>query len=203
MLLLHLLHLLLVLAAGEENSGLCRQHKHTCCCCCCCLSAAFDAAAVAAYFVLLLWLLPLMCPPYVSLERKNVFRNTNSCSTCSPALFSSKRHCIENRKVLLPCSACCIKREVSEDNKGKGAGKRAPGAGGLPCGHSPSSRARASSMQSRSDARSGVALRRPGEDRPFCTGLGSGLLQHGIGRRCLLWSADLLEPALSAQHIPA
>ena len=27
---------------------------------------------------------------------------------------------------------------------------------------------------------SGVALRRPGKDRPFCTGLGSGLLQHGI-----------------------
>ena len=46
---------------------------------------------------------------------------------------------------------------------------------------------------------SGVALRRPGKDRPFCTGLGSGLLQHGIGsgllqhgigRRCLIWSAD-------------
>ena len=42
-----------------------------------------------AYFVLLLWLLPLMCPPYVSLERKNVFRNTNSCSTCS--LFSQAK----------------------------------------------------------------------------------------------------------------
>ena len=48
----------------------------------------------------------------------------------------------------------------------------------------------------------GVALRRPGKDRPFCTGLGSGLLQHGIGsgllqhgigRHCLLWS--ILEPA--------
>ena len=37
---------------------------------------------------------------------------------------------------------------------------------------------------------SGVALRRPGKDRRFCTGLGSGLLQHGIGRRCLIWSAD-------------
>ena len=135
LLLLHLLHLLLVLAAGEENSGLCRQHKHTCCCCCCCLSAAFDAAAVAAYFVLLLWLLPLMCPPYVSLERKNVFRNTNSCSTCSPALFSSKRHCIENRKVLLPCSACCIKREVSEDNtKERGQEKGPPEQAGCRAG---------------------------------------------------------------------
>ena len=58
---------------------------------------------------------------------------------------------------------------------------------------------------------SGVALRRPGKDRPFCTGLGSGLLQHGIGRRCLLWSAAFCT-GLSAmstsfpcfpRHIPA
>ncbi len=42
---------------AKINSGLCRQHKHTCCCCCCCLSAAFDAAAVAA--------LPTSCCPHV------------------------------------------------------------------------------------------------------------------------------------------
>ena len=105
-----------------------------CICCCCCLwgcpvlpPAAFAAAAVIAA-------LPTSCscsgccpscaqhPMFHLKERNNVFRNTNSCSTCS---LSSKRHCIENRKVLLPCSACCIKREVSED-KTKERGKRGP-----------------------------------------------------------------------------
>ena len=73
---------------------------------------------------------PHVLNPHVSFEREIVFRNTSSCFPC--ALFSSKRH----------CSACCIKREV----KGSDSPTRR--------------RARASSMQSRSDARSGVALRR-------------------------------------------
>ena len=118
----------------------------SCCLCCGCRRCL-------AFLVLLLWLLPLMCsPPHVSFERKIVFRNTSSYFTC--ALFSSKRHCIENRKVLLRCSACCIEREV------RGRPEQAACRAGIR--RREEERARASSMQSRSDARSGVALRRRG-----------------------------------------
>ena len=92
MLLLHLLHLLLVLAAGEENSGLCRQHKHTCCCCCCCLSAAF--------------LLPLMQLPLLP------------CLLRAPALvaaphvptvcFFGKEECVQKHKLLFHLLSCSL-----------------------------------------------------------------------------------------------
>ena len=81
LLLLHLLHLLLVLAAGEENSAVCRQHKHIscCCCCCCCCLVLAPAAFVCcgcrcclAFLVVLLWLLPLMCPPRLCFFLKGI-----------------------------------------------------------------------------------------------------------------------------------
>ena len=65
LLVLHLLHLLLVLAAGEENSSLCHQHKHTCWCCCLVLPPAAFAACCCrcclAFLVVLLWLLQPSC----------------------------------------------------------------------------------------------------------------------------------------------
>ena len=87
-----------------------------------CSPSCSSGCRCRAFLVLLLLVAaPHVLNPHVSFEREIVFRNTSSCFPC--ALFSSKRH----------CSACCIKR-------GKRAGKRTPGAGGLSCGHSPTRR---------------------------------------------------------------
>ena len=146
---------------------------------------------------------PSCAHPHVSFERKIVFRNTSSYFTC--ALFSSKRHCIENRKVLLRCSACCIKREV------RGRPEQAACRAGIR--RREEERARASSMQSRSDARSGVALRRRGPALVHGARQRAAAArhrQHGIGRRCLLWSAASFCTGLSRNssfpcfpHLPA
>ena len=113
-----LLHLLLVLTGGKENLGVCHQHKHPCCCCCCCCwcccclflpPAAFAAAVVAALLPCLLGgPAALVAAPHVPttpmflFERNIVLRNT----VVSPALFSSKRHCIENTQGL--ASLLCL-----------------------------------------------------------------------------------------------
>ena len=93
-----LLHLLLVLAAAEGNSGLCSQHKHACCCMCsCCLIlplAAFLCWAVVA------------------------------ASPCSPAVvaaalvFLFRQYCVEKHKLLLCFSF--LRAESSEQRKQRG-----------------------------------------------------------------------------------
>ena len=114
-----LLHLLLVLAAGKGNLGVCHQRKHPCCCCCCCCClflppAAFAAAVVAALLPCLLGgPAALVAAPHVPttpmflFERNIVLRNT----VVSPALFSSKRHCIENTQGL----ACLLKSKQRKE----------------------------------------------------------------------------------------
>ena len=86
-----LLHLLLVLAAGEENSGLCSQHKHACCCMNVLLLPYSPSCRLPLLRPLLLprlALLLLLLQPSCFFSGSTALRNTSSCFSALRLCFS-------------------------------------------------------------------------------------------------------------------
>ena len=86
-----LLHLLLVLAAGEESSGLCSQHKHACCCMNVLLLPYSPSCRLPLLGPLLLprlALLLLLLQPSCFFSGSTALRNTSSCFSVLLLYFS-------------------------------------------------------------------------------------------------------------------
>ena len=86
-----LLHLLLVLAAAEGNSGLCSQHKHACCCMNVLLLPYSPSCRLPLLGPLLLprlALLLLLLQPSCFFSGSTVLRNTSSCFSVLVLCFS-------------------------------------------------------------------------------------------------------------------
>ena len=110
-----LLHLLLVLAAGEESSGLCSQHKHACCCMNVLLLPYSPSCRLPLLGPLLLprlALLLLLLQPSCFFSGSTALRNTSSCFSVVLLCFSesSKQMRAANKSEkgspLLPCWIC-------------------------------------------------------------------------------------------------
>ena len=110
-----LLHLLLVLAAGEESSGLCSQHKHACCCMNVLLLPYSPSCRLPLLRPLLLprlALLLLLLQPSCFFSGSTALRNTSSCFSVLLLGFSESNKQMrtanksEKGSPLLPCWIC-------------------------------------------------------------------------------------------------